>query len=311
MLKNENYNKQLLIGLIITLVLLASFSFQMVGEDARIVDVTELHKEESLHHGQVLYAENCVSCHGLQGEGGVGPALNDKVLLEEASDGVLFATIQTGRPNTTMPAWGQAYGGALTDENIHAIVDFVRAYEPNAPIREASQTSTDEPGLYGAELAAQAFQKGGCGACHIIPGVAGAVGTLGPDLSEIGTIADARLQDGIYTGNATTGTEYLDEALVNPNTFVVPDCPEGPCQEGLMPSFSGVFSDEETEAVIDYLAALPDGALADPAETEDGSVAISAGPELTDEEFSWQNKPSLTVAPVVMALYAKEQQALR
>jgi mono/diheme cytochrome c family protein len=133
MLKNENYNKQLLIGLIITVVLLASFSYLMAMENARLVAATEHHDKESLLHGRELFVENCTSCHGTRGEGGVGPALNDKVLLEEASNGVLFATIQTGRPNTTMPAWGQSYGGALTDEDIHAIVDFIRAFETNAP----------------------------------------------------------------------------------------------------------------------------------------------------------------------------------
>ena len=33
------------------------------------------------------------------------------------------------------------------------------------------------------EIAA-AFQKGGCTACHVIPGIPGAVGTIGPDLSD-------------------------------------------------------------------------------------------------------------------------------
>lgn len=133
MLKNENYNKQLLIGLIITLVLLASFSFMLFDEDGRIVESTEHQDKESLLHGRELFVENCTSCHGTRGEGIVGPALNDKILLEEASDGVLFASIQAGRPNTTMPAWGQAYGGALTDEDIHAVVSFIRAFEANAP----------------------------------------------------------------------------------------------------------------------------------------------------------------------------------
>ncbi len=133
MLKNENYNKQLLIGLIVTAVLFASFSFLMFQEDARLVHTTEDHDKELLLYGRELFVENCTSCHGTRGEGIVGPALNDKILLEAASDGVLFATIQTGRPNTTMPAWGQAYGGALTDEDIHAIVTFIRAFEPNAP----------------------------------------------------------------------------------------------------------------------------------------------------------------------------------
>jgi nitrite reductase (NO-forming)/hydroxylamine reductase len=293
MLKNENYSKQILIGLVITLVLLASFSFLMFDESTRLIDATEHHAEESFEHGSALYVENCVACHGENGEGLVGPALNDKALLEEASDGVLFATIQTGRPNTTMPAWGQAYGGALTDEDIHAIVDFIRAYEENAPEvagvpeAEASEGSDEEPGLYNDELVAQAFKKGGCGACHTIPGVENAVGTLGPDLSEIGKEADARIQNGEYTGSATTVDEYMAEALDSPNAFVAPDCPSGPCAEGLMPSFSGTLSAQESEAVVSYLAALPDGALVAPVEAEEASISVDAGPELTDEEYSW------------------------
>lgn len=133
MLKNENYNKQLLIGLIITLVLIASFSYLFFGEGTRLVTANEHIEKEQLLHGRELFVENCTSCHGTRGEGIVGPALNDKLLLEEASDGVLFASIQTGRPGTTMPAWGQAYGGALTDEDIEAVVAFIRAFEPNAP----------------------------------------------------------------------------------------------------------------------------------------------------------------------------------
>ena len=40
----------------------------------------------------------------------------------------------------------------------------------------------------------QGFQKGGCASCHIIPGVPGATGVLGPDLSEIGQVAAERLE---------------------------------------------------------------------------------------------------------------------
>ena len=133
MLKNENYNKQLLAGLIITLVLIVSFSYLFFGEGTRLVTANEDIEKEQLLYGRQLFVDNCTSCHGTRGEGIVGPALNNKLLLEEASDGVLFATIQTGRPGTTMPAWGQAYGGALTDEDIEAIVSFIRAFEPNAP----------------------------------------------------------------------------------------------------------------------------------------------------------------------------------
>lgn len=260
MLKNENYDKQLLIGLVITVLLLASFSFLMFGEETRMVEFTEQHEKESLQRGQELFLENCMSCHGANGEGLVGPALNDKTLLEEASDGVLLATIQIGRPNTTMPAWGQAYGGALTDKDIYDIVNFIRAFEEAAPApqAEATQTSGGEAGLTDAELAAQAFQKGSCGACHVIPGVDGAVGAIGPDLSDSGKLAESRIQSEGYTGSAKTVDKYLNEALIDPNAFLSPDCPTGACPEGLMPSFSGTLSSQEIQAVVSYLASLPD-----------------------------------------------------
>ena len=258
MLKNENYNKQLLIGLVITLLLLASFTFLMFSEDTRIVEVSEQHESESRLRGCELYAENCSSCHGASGEGMAAPALNNKTFLEEVDDGVLFATIQTGRPNTTMPAWGQAYGGALTAEDIHDIVNFIQSFEEG----EAPPTAAGEAGLYDTEIAAQAFQKGNCAGCHVIPGVPNAVGTLGPDLSEVGFLAEERIQSEDYMGNATTAAEFLLESLIEPDAFISPDCASGPCQAGLMLSTAQVLSDIENDAVVGYLESLPDGASA-------------------------------------------------
>jgi len=267
MLKNENYDKKLLIGLVITVLLLVSFSFVMFSESTRMAEVAEQYETESLLRGRELFVENCTSCHGTHGEGIVGPALNDKTFLEEADDGVLFATIQTGRPNTTMPAWGQTYGGALTDEDIHDIVNFIRTFEPTAPqVETPPQTSNGETDLDDAEIAAQAFQKGGCAACHVIPGVPNAVGTIGPDLSQIDAVAEGYLQSGEYSGEAKTVEEFIYESVVSPDAFIPTECPGGLCQEGLMPTTLGeLLSEQELEAVVSFLASLP----SDTAETAD------------------------------------------
>jgi cytochrome c len=37
-----------------------------------------------------------------------------------------------------------------------------------------------------AAAGAEAIGRHGCGACHVIPGIAGAVGTVGPDLTAVG-----------------------------------------------------------------------------------------------------------------------------
>ena len=133
----------------------------------------------------------------------------------------------------------------------------------------------------------QAFQKGGCGACHTIPGVPGAAGQIGPDLSEIGVIADERIADEGYAGAADSAEAYIHESLAKPNAFVVPECPGGPCQEGAMPVISNILNEEEMGKVVSYLASLPDGSGQFAAELEAGEAVIGEVPEMTDDEFAW------------------------
>lgn len=161
-----------------------------------------------------------------------------------------------------------------------------------SPSAEADQPAAEKPaGLYENELALQGFQKGGCTACHAIPGVAGA-GTIGPDLSEIGKVVTERMASGEYTGAATTTEEYLLESIEAPDAFLSPDCPGGACVSGLMPaSLAQTLSREELDGIVKYLAALPDGAIAAGTETGSGAseapVATGDAPALTNDEYEW------------------------
>jgi len=133
-----------------------------------------------------------------------------------------------------------------------------------------------------------AFQKGGCAACHVIPGVPGASGTIGPDLSEIGELAKERIDNGTYKGSAKTPEEYMMESIEDPDAFVAPNCPSGPCPKGVMPNnLSQTLKADEMQAVADYLAGLPQSA-ASMEETEGTSAAPAAeAPKLTNDEFEW------------------------
>ncbi len=158
-MQKENYTRLMVIGLAITLALLLMLGYAWFTESARMADAASQIDKLTLQHGRTLYVENCVSCHGSRGEGGVGPALNNKTLLASAPDSVLFSTIKAGRPNTVMPAWGQDNGGPFTDEQINYVVAFMRAWEPNAP---EVNTNTFEPSaVRGATLFA-----GSCAICH-------------------------------------------------------------------------------------------------------------------------------------------------
>ncbi len=140
------------------------------------------------------------------------------------------------------------------------------------------------------KVALSAFQKGGCGACHVIPGVPNAQGTIGPDLTNIGVVAEERIKDPNYKGKAKTAADYLRESLLDPNIFVVPECPGGACQEGMMPAFKGTLSDMEVEAVVQYLLNLKEGAAAPTAPAEEAAAPEEGPPPLTEEEFARAKK---------------------
>ena len=164
----------------------------------------------------------------------------------------------------------------------HAEIGMVGILEVSGAVASGESIS-----LYGNELAAQAFQKGGCAACHVIPGLPGAVGNLGPDLTNIGDVAAERVQSADYTGSATAAKEYIQESLATPSAFVVPECPTGPCQDGLMPPLAAVFSDKEMEAVVDYLAGLPEGVANLSLQPPSGGEAQNTGSTLSDVDFAW------------------------
>lgn len=87
--------------------------------------------EGDVSEGRRVYAKACAQCHGERGEGKEGPALNNRVLLDLATDTYLFKTIKEGRRNTSMEAFGKSspVRAALTDAEIASVVAFVRTWE--------------------------------------------------------------------------------------------------------------------------------------------------------------------------------------
>lgn len=67
--------------------------------------------------GERLYVSNCAGCHGIRDAGGEGPAIGNKVFLENVSDTFLFGTISRGRNGTIMQGFstGSATRNSLTD----------------------------------------------------------------------------------------------------------------------------------------------------------------------------------------------------
>ncbi|NUN47246.1 MAG: c-type cytochrome [Candidatus Brocadiae bacterium] len=81
--------------------------------------------------GAQLFAAHCATCHGKDGEGAEGVALNNTAFLKAATDTYLFESIRRGRSGTTMPSFasGSPARQALSAGEIEAIVAFLRTWE--------------------------------------------------------------------------------------------------------------------------------------------------------------------------------------
>jgi cbb3-type cytochrome c oxidase subunit III len=159
MRQKENYAPLVAIALGLTLAIFASFQVYALREPTRINDDTKREQLIMVTEGRTLYNENCSMCHGEDGEGVDGPALNDSNLLSSTADTTLFSVIGSGVPNTEMPAWSQQHGGPFTDQQISQMVAFIRDWEANAPDRQAIA-------MMGDPVNGLVIFSGTCAICH-------------------------------------------------------------------------------------------------------------------------------------------------
>lgn len=194
----ENYGSFFAVGLVLTIAIAATFQVYILRETGRIKrDLTE-DVELAVEAGSKLYAENCESCHGENGEGITAPALNARELLKTTSDDVFFSLTRTGVPGTNMPAWGQAIGGPFTDEEISQIVAYIRAWEPDAPQVLIEEVEPDP--VRGATLYASS-----CFICHGEDGLGTEAAPALKDPSRLETFDDAWYRSTIVRGRPAKG----------------------------------------------------------------------------------------------------------
>ncbi len=89
------------------------------------------------NHGAQLYHENCVMCHGPNGEGRAGATLA-KAWPGIRPDLSVKTTIANGVEGSPMPAWSQAQGGPLSEAEINDLTAFVLALGQTNPVVQVS-----------------------------------------------------------------------------------------------------------------------------------------------------------------------------
>lgn len=89
--------------------------------------------------GAVVYRQNCVMCHGDQGQGRFGLPLA-KAWSGNDPEVYIRTVVTDGITGTTMPAWSADRGGPLSADDIANVASFVLTLEP-APALEPAEAS--------------------------------------------------------------------------------------------------------------------------------------------------------------------------
>ena len=212
-------------GIVLTAFFAIFLPLYWMREPARLTAAQEASTVTNYERGEALFTENCALCHGVTAEGGGTASTYDPAdtwpapnltTIEKRYEGTppatnirdyIVQTIRRGRPGTPMPAWGSAYGGPMTDQQIEEIVDWILLRQ-KAEVEEADSASN----ATGEEL----FQAN-CAKCH----GAELEGFVGPSLVGVFERHNKEtvlgiLRNGIYLANGVsmppwqTGYMYED-----------------------------------------------------------------------------------------------------
>ncbi len=128
-------NRVMVYGVVLLFAMAAIFPLYRFTEPANRTESRESQLSSLAETGEGLWSLNCSSCHGLNGEGGSGPALNSKQFLQAAGDEQIETFIAVGVPGTQMSAYSQDFAGPFTSEQIRAVTVYLRSWEEDAPDR--------------------------------------------------------------------------------------------------------------------------------------------------------------------------------
>jgi cytochrome c2 len=156
-------DRRLLTSVILTTLIVLIIPVYYLFENQRQYAATIAQDQESIDRGAALFAANCSTCHGLQGQGNAVQPTTGKAsgapplrgfVTQLGSDGqpqqvawtksraedYIRATISAGRPplggnpppgQVVMPTWSDRFGGPMRDIDVDYLVAFLESQEWN------------------------------------------------------------------------------------------------------------------------------------------------------------------------------------
>lgn len=220
-------------------------------------------------NGEQLYNENCVECHGPEGDAVPDVDLGHGRFRRATTDPELVGIVLRGIPNTAMPP------NNFSEAQASAIVQFLRAKARRAAA-SAGNTTNGQAIFTG---------KGNCTSCHRVNGAGSRVG---PDLSEVGRLRHSTdIESAILDPDAvilpsnrfirlvTRDGATMTGRMLNQDAFTVQlldskeqlrtmmrsDLKEFAfIDKSPMPSYRGKLSPQEMTDLVSYLVSLQGGA---------------------------------------------------
>lgn len=186
--------------------------------DALVTFTISAAEGTSVEIGQELFAQNCSPCHGEFGEGGPNPSREGDIILpistadylKTRDDSTIRAIISQGQPNYGMSPFGSAFGGPLDDEQIDAVVAYIRSWESNPPVELPPEIAVDVGETVALDTKQIYDQL--CSQCHGLDGEGG-IGPAFADTQFQDARTDTQLFDAINIGHEATSMIGWGEVL--------------------------------------------------------------------------------------------------
>jgi mono/diheme cytochrome c family protein len=249
---------KVVIGTIAFMLTMMIMGFAALREPTRLQEYTHAFEGRSIETGAKIFANNCSTCHGVNGKAEVcydaageqigcrGLPLNYGPLLcgdsadrtprmnamnwSGTKEAYVQSVVAAGRAGTAMPTWSSRFDGPMRDDEVANVVFFVLNWE-SEELCSTPVVTFDWPATAVAFLnefpdgdaanGEELYVTYGCSGCHGVPD--GSVpAAIGPDLSNIAEVGATRV-DG-YTAEM-----YVYESILHPNVVIAPECPTGPC----------------------------------------------------------------------------------